>query len=94
MIAYRLFSAGLINDNTWQKISEKLRELWLIKKAAKKDDRDDSSGPSYYVVRRHKVGNALLELVNRTMREGALTATKAGRVLGVKPANVYNLVGI
>lgn len=93
LIAYRLFTAGIIQQSTWGKISDRLRELWLIAKNAQKKDKDDGNGPSYYVVRRHKVGNALIELVGRTMREGAITATKAGRVLGVKPANVYNLVG-
>lgn len=94
MVAYRLYSAGIIGIDMWMKISEKLRKLWLLQKAASKDDREDGSGPSYYVVKRHKVGAALLNLVNRTLREGALTATKASKVLGVKPANVYNLVGI
>lgn len=94
LVAYRLFASGLINQASWVKLSEELRNLWLRSKAAKKEEREDGSGPSYYVVKRHKVGNALIELVNRTMREGALTATKAGRVLGVKPANVYNLVGM
>ncbi|MGE4407058.1 ImmA/IrrE family metallo-endopeptidase [Pseudomonas sp.] len=94
LVAYRLFAVGLIGQVSWVKLSEELRALWLSSKAAKKEEREDGSGPSYYVVKRHKVGGALIELVNRTMREGALTATKAGRVLGVKPANVYNLVGM
>lgn len=94
MVAYRLFSAGIISMDMWTKVSEKLRKLWLMQKAASKEGREDANGPSYYVVKRHKVGGALLDLVNRTMREGALTVTKASKVLGVKPANVYNLVGI
>ncbi|RRV05099.1 ImmA/IrrE family metallo-endopeptidase [Stutzerimonas xanthomarina] len=94
LVAYRLFAVGLIDQVSWVKLSEELRALWLSSKAAKKEEREDGRGPSYYVVKRHKVGGALIELVNRTMREGALTATKAGRVLGVKPANVYNLVGM
>ncbi|QXH44253.1 ImmA/IrrE family metallo-endopeptidase [Pseudomonas xanthosomatis] len=93
LIAYRLLTAGIITQATWGKVADRLRELWLIAKNAQKKDKDDGSGPSYYVVRRHKIGNALIELVGRTMREGAITATKAGKVLGVKPANVYNLVG-
>lgn len=94
LVAYRLYSAGLISQSLWSRLADKLRELWLIAKAAQKEKKEEGSGPSYYVVRRYKVGNALLGLVNRTMREGALTATKAGKVLGVKPANVYNLVGV
>ncbi|MFG0924673.1 ImmA/IrrE family metallo-endopeptidase [Pseudomonas sp. CJQ_8] len=93
LVAYRLFTSGVIQENTWSALSQKFRELWAAQKAAAKEGRDGSSGPSYYVVRRHKLGGAIVNLVQRTMREGALTATKAGRVLGVKPANVYNLVG-
>lgn len=93
LVAYRLFTSGFIQENIWSALSQKLRELWAAQKAAAKEGRDSSSGPSYYVVRRHKLGGAIVSLVQRTMREGALTATKAGRVLGVKPANVYNLVG-
>ncbi|SFI70395.1 Zn-dependent peptidase ImmA, M78 family [Pseudomonas guineae] len=93
LVAYRLLTAGMIQADTWNLLSQKFRELWVAQKAADKEGRDGSSGPSYYVVRRHKLGGAIVDLVQRTMREGALTATKAGRVLGVKPANVYNLVG-
>ncbi|MEB0091789.1 XRE family transcriptional regulator [Pseudomonas sp. CCI4.2] len=93
LVAYRLYSTGIIQLDTWNELSTKFRELWIAQKAATKESRGSSSGPSYYVVRRHKLGGAIVGLVQRTMREGALTATKAGRVLGVKPANVYNLVG-
>lgn len=93
LVAYRLLTSGVIEQDTWSTLSQRFRELWAAQKAAVKESREGSSGPSYYVVRRHKVGGAILNLVQRTMREGALTATKAGRVLGVKPANVYNLVG-
>jgi len=93
LVAYRLFASGVIEQDTWNTLSQKFRELWAAQKAAAKEGRDSSSGPSYYVVKRHKLGGAIVNLVQRTMREGALTATKAGRVLGVKPANVYNLVG-
>lgn len=92
LVAYRLYTAGLVQADTWNRVSQKFREMWAAQKAAAKEGRDESSGPSYYVVRRHKLGGAIVDLVQRTMREGALTATKAGRVLGVKPANVYNLV--
>lgn len=93
LVAYRLFTSGVITQHTWSLTSKKFREMWAAQKAAAKDGRDGLGGPSYYVVKRHKLGGAIVSLVNRTMREGAITATKAGRVLGVKPANVYNLVG-
>jgi Zn-dependent peptidase ImmA (M78 family) len=93
LVAYRLYTSGKIPLETWNTVAQKFRDFWLAQKQATKDGRDNTSGPSYYVVRRHKLGGAIVDLVQRTMREGALTATKAGRVMGVKPANVYNLVG-
>ncbi|HEX8588193.1 XRE family transcriptional regulator [Pseudomonas sp.] len=93
LVAYRLFTSGAIQQQTWNALAQKFRELWAAHKIATKEGRDGSGGPSYYVVKRHKLGGAIVNLVQRTMKEGALTATKAGRVLGVKPANVYNLVG-
>ncbi|MNR38687.1 hypothetical protein D3C85_1568100 [compost metagenome] len=62
-------------------------------KRSKKADSAGEGGPNYYVVKRYKLGGALVNTVGRMMGEGVLTATKAGRVLGVKPSNVYGLVG-
>ena len=42
-------------------------------------------GPSFYVVRRHRVGQRLLRLTCRMLASGALSTTKAARILGVKP---------
>ena len=54
--------------------------------------KSDGKGPSYYVVRRHRLGHALLGLVSRSLSEGMITYTKAGQVLGVKPRNVAPLL--
>ncbi|MBG6407535.1 ImmA/IrrE family metallo-endopeptidase [Pseudomonas aeruginosa] len=94
LIVYRLLLQGLITEDQWTQASERLRALWLLHRKAEKEEKAESSGPSYYVVKRYKLGGALIDVVNRTMRDGALTATKAGRVLGVKPANIYNLIGV
>ena len=47
---------------------------------------------SYYVVKRHRLGYALMDLVRNSLAEGFLTHTKAGQVLGVKPRNVDPLI--
>jgi hypothetical protein len=52
----------------------------------------DGGGPNYYIVKRHRVGDALLGLMRRAIDEGTTTYTKAGRVLGVKPTNVEPLL--
>lgn len=94
LIVYRLLREGLISQDQWSRASERLRELWAMARKAERDNKGDASGPSFYVVKRYKLGGALINVVNRTMKDGVLTATKAGRVLGVKPASVYNLVGV
>ena len=39
-------------------------------------------GPNYYIVRRHRLGAALLNFVARNMSEGVLTPTRASKLLG------------
>ncbi|MRT29330.1 ImmA/IrrE family metallo-endopeptidase [Herbaspirillum sp. CAH-3] len=91
MVAYRLFKADRLNEAIWQDVTEHFRQVWLQDRGAKKADTSEG-GPSYFVVRRHRLGNALLDVVRRTLDEGILTPTKAGKVLGVKASNVATLV--
>jgi len=94
LVAYRLFKAGRITIDLWRAYVEEFRKAWEQEKSAKKKaGRNEEGGPNYYVVRRHKVGSALVEIVRRAMAEGFVTPTKAGRVLGVRPNNVEALVG-
>jgi predicted XRE-type DNA-binding protein len=54
--------------------------------------KDSESGPSYYTVKRFKLGEALIEVVRRTLRENALSHTKAAKVLGVGLSSVEPLI--
>lgn len=93
MVAYKLYKAGIIAQNTWRNLNARLLEIWLQEKAKqKKLGKANESGPNYYVVRRHRLGRAILNFVGRTMNEGMLTPVKAAKVLGVKPRNVYPLL--
>lgn len=93
MVAYRLFQAGLIKHADWQGLRTLFRQQWLQQRADSRDrTRDRESGPNYYIVRRHRVGSALISLVRRMMADGALSPAKAGKVLGVKPMNVQALI--
>ena len=93
MVAYKLFRADLIDHQTWQDLSNLFRQQWLNNRtAARERARDAEGGPNYYIVRRHRVGAALIDLVRRMTANGALTTTKAGKVLGVKPKNVELLI--
>lgn len=93
MVAYVLLTSGRIQWATWLAIDRGIAELWLRERDQQREaSRRSESGPNYYVVRRHRLGRALLSLVNRTMEAGAITPVKAAKVLGVKPRSVYPLL--
>jgi Zn-dependent peptidase ImmA (M78 family)/transcriptional regulator with XRE-family HTH domain len=93
MVTYRLFVAGKITEKQWRQISGIFRERWLAGNAARKAKAKlTEGGPNYYVIRRHRVGNALLSLISRSLLDGTITPTKAGKVLGIKPRSVGPLL--
>src|SRR5207249_4003166 len=93
MVAYRIFRTGAIGEKTWVDLRERFYKDWVAyteREALKQKGRE--GGPSYYIIRRHKIGKALLALANRSLGEGLLTYTKAARLLGVKARNVEPLL--
>jgi Zn-dependent peptidase ImmA (M78 family) len=90
MVAYKLFRTGNIRESKWRELDTHLRQEWQDRQKDKQQSSD--GGPSYYVVRRHRLGPSLLDLVDRSIHERTLTPTKAGKVLGVKPRNVDPLL--
>jgi Zn-dependent peptidase ImmA (M78 family) len=89
MVAYKLLRANAISNATWRQLDDHFRQEWI---ASRNRQEEADGGPSYYVVRRHRLGNALLDLVRRSLGEGILTHTKAAQILGVKPRNVDPLL--
>ena len=93
MVAYKLLRADVIPEGTWRQVADHFRQEWIASRIRQEEaDSSDSGGPSYYVVKRHRLGDALLETVRRSLDEGILTHTKAAQVLGVKPRNVDPLL--
>lgn len=88
MLAYKLYRMGMIEEGMWSALSAAFRRLWL---AARDDKRASSTGPSYYVVKRYKLGRSLLNVVDRMMYSGVLSTTRAGKILDVGPKNVRQL---
>jgi len=89
MVAYRLHRLGQINASSWRRLSRFFRDRWLEEQDRRRQrGREVGGGPDYYVVRRHRLGSTLVEVTARLMHSGALTTSKAGKVLGVKPQNV------
>jgi Zn-dependent peptidase ImmA (M78 family) len=92
MVAYSLYRAALLREETWKTISAWFLSQWRKARDAKRERQRDRKGPNYYAVRRHRLGSALLHLVARSIDEGALTPTRASKVLGVKPRSVAPLL--
>lgn len=93
MVALRLLEVGLIQEDQWVALRNLFRERWLQNRARERSARQDQDGgPNYYVVRRQRLGRALLDFVYRMVSAGALTPVKAGKVLGVKARSVEPLL--
>jgi Zn-dependent peptidase ImmA (M78 family)/transcriptional regulator with XRE-family HTH domain len=92
MVAYSLWRGKLLSDEAWGTLRALFKAQWRKSRDARRERRPDDSGPSYYIVRRHRLGPALLRFVSRSMSDGALTPTQASRILGVKPRSVAPLL--
>jgi Zn-dependent peptidase ImmA (M78 family) len=95
MVAYKLYRAGMIGKTTWAALDQRFQDEYLqFKQREAEKNKKAEGGPNYYIVRRHRVGHALLGLVRRSLDEGTITYTKASRVLGVKPRSVEPLLSL
>ena len=93
LVAYRLFRADLLSESMWRGLSDRFLTEWRQDRDAQRErNRAAKGGPDYYVVRRHRLGAALLRFVARSINDGNLTPTKASKVLGVKARSVLPLL--
>jgi Zn-dependent peptidase ImmA (M78 family)/DNA-binding XRE family transcriptional regulator len=93
MVAYGLYKANRITLGNWKLLEATIRELWAEERRREKESaRNKNSGPSYYVIKRHRLGKAMLSFAHRAMDAGTLSPSKAAKVLGVKPRSVYPLL--
>ena len=81
MVVYRLKLADIISTYRWNALAGILR----ARHAQPKDNGSTGGRGNYYAWRRHRLGPALLSLVQRSLRAGTITRTKAAYVLGVRP---------
>lgn len=91
VVTYRLFSESRISDDVAGILFRMFAERWRTEKKKRKEKESDS-GPSYYVVRRHRLGNALLGVVRRAIQEETITHTRAAKILGVSPSSIDQLL--
>ncbi len=93
MVAYRLLRANRIDRPTFERLRADFRRQWRQHRDRHRARaREWVGGPSYYVVRRHQVGQSLLGFTRRMLGSGALSTTKAARILGVKPPQVGKML--
>ena len=93
-IAYRLYKRRDIDKPAWNTLQDFYHKKWLENSNAKKDkNKQSEGGPDYYVVKNYKLGS-LVDLVQRLTFAGALTTTKAGMLLEIKPLKVHRLFQI
>lgn len=93
MVAHQLFRTGTISEARWEELRNTFRTQWLAQKARDREkNRAQEGGPNWYVVRRHRLGSAILSVARQGMADGSLSPSRAARMLGVKPMNVYPLL--
>jgi Zn-dependent peptidase ImmA (M78 family) len=92
MVAYALLRKGVITPETWRAVTHFFAAQWRKSRDVQKDRDPESTGPNYYVVRRHRLGRALMHTVSRALSEGTLSPTRASQILGVKPRSVSSLL--
>jgi Zn-dependent peptidase ImmA (M78 family) len=90
-LAYRLYKSGNIKESVWQQLRIFYLNSWMKhKKKVRDKNKLKEGGPDYYVIKNYKLGS-LVELVQRLTYAGALTTTKAGMLLDIKPLKVHRL---
>ncbi len=90
-ISYRLYKRGDINKQLWNSLRDFYYKKWIEnREIVRTKSKDKKGGPNYYVVKQYKLGT-LVGLVERLTFAGALTTTKAGMLLDVKPIKVHKL---
>ena len=90
MVAYKAWQEGVISWDYYLQLANHFRSKWHEERVRRRDS--TSKGGDYYVVRRHRLGSALLNLVGRLMSAGTLTTTRAAQILAVKPTQVQSVL--
>ena len=93
MVAYRLKRIGRIATVVYRDLISDYAARWQQQRRRQRErNRERDGAPSAYVIRRSRLGPALLDVVQRTLRANVLTHTKAAKLLGVKPGAVEPLL--
>lgn len=93
LVAFRLLRRNSISSADYAVLDAHFQQLYENAKAEQKSQaKANEGGPSYYVVRRHRLGAALLNTSERLLRSGELSTTRVATLLGVRALNVEKLL--
>ncbi len=92
LVTYRLARKQWVSAAVASELFRQLAERWRNERERSRDAQSDTGGPSYYVVKRSRLGEALMHVVRRGLQGDVLTHTRAAKILGVKPASVEPLL--
>ena len=90
LIAYRLYRNGQLNYSQFKRIAGLLYRHWL---EHKKHTRPQNAFIPITNKVKHRVGSALVRVVQRGIDEGILSTTRAALVLEVAPIDVGRVIG-
>jgi Zn-dependent peptidase ImmA (M78 family) len=90
LVAYRLLRRGDITPKVYGIVTQLFYREWRESKEAAKAKR--TGAPDYYVVKKHRIGNALFDVVKRFSKSGALSSSKSGILLDVSSLNANKLL--
>lgn len=90
MVAYRLNRTGDLTTNAYNTLRAEYVARWQAKLA--RDREAEGNGPNPRVMKQFYLGNALMGVVHRYVRDNALSHTKAAALLGAKPGAVEPLL--
>ncbi len=93
MVAYRAYRSGMISQETYNRLRTLFRQAWQRERELRREHaRKQKGAPNFYTVRRHRLGNRIIGLVDHMMAAGALSTSSAAQILGVKPRQVQSLL--
>lgn len=93
LVAFRLMVRGAVSQALYRDLSNYFYEKWKSHKESQKEkNKENTGGPSYFVVKRMQNGRALMSASERLMRSGELSTTQAAIVLGVRALKVGSLL--
>ena len=93
MVAYRAYRSDLISQETYNRLRTLFRQAWQRERELRREHaRKQKGAPNFYTVRRHRLGNRIIGLVDHMMAAGALSTSSAAQILGVKPRQVQSLL--